>query len=664
MSAGLAVAGSIALLVSLAAPLPLIPLLQRLGAHDDANQRSSHSGRALRGLGLGVLIAVVAGTVVGVLLARGINEALVVVAVSGAVGVALLGLAEDLRGVGVIVRFASQLTIGLIVGLTLLAIADLPVWAVPVTAIWFTAYVNFVNFMDGVDGISGGHAVVTGVVLAAAGSFWQEPWLSLIGLVIGASFGGFLPWNLLRRGTFLGDTGSYLLGGALAAAVVAGMLRGVPAVVLFAPLSIYLADTVVTLLRRMSNAEPWFAAHRSHTYQRLAAGGLSHRASATIVTVASALSGGVGLAAGVLGASSHAAAWLVIGAISIVYIATPRVLGRSLPVAERLAPPESSLPHRARIPATGRAVVVGSTGFVGSHVARRLGDDGWSAVAVTAPRLSLSPGAGADDVRRAVNEHEFVVAGLVEAFRGADVVINAAGLADPDSPGGDVLFGANALLPAVIAAAAARAEASRFVHVSSAAVQGRRPVLDESAETEAFSPYSRSKALGEQALLRAVEDSEASAPEIVIVRATSVQGPGRPTTDRLRRIASSSLASVASPGDQPTVVSSIDGLSTFVSLVSRFSSDVPTIVLQPWEGLTTADVLRIAGGRDPRRIPSALGRAAIAIGYVMGSFITKVRVSTYQREIVLFGQAQDAAWAASVGVSGANDVSDVLRGAK
>lgn len=106
------------------------------------------------------------------------------------------------------------------------------------------------------------------------------------------------------------------------------------------------------------------------------------------------------------------------------------------------------------------------------------------------------------------------------------------------------------------------------------------------------------------------------------------------------------------------------GLSTFVSLVSRFSSDVPTIVLQPWEGLTTADALRIAGGRDPRRIPSALGRAVIAIGYVMGSFITKVRVSTYQREIVLFGQTQDAAWAASVGVSGANDVSDVLRGAK
>jgi len=428
----------------------------------------------------------------------------------------------------------------------------MPAWAVPLVALWFTAYVNFTNFMDGVDGISSSHGIVVGAAFTIAGALWLEPWLSLVGVAIAASFGGFLPWNLRRRGTFLGDTGSYLLGGSIAAATAVATLRDVPAVVVIAPLAIYLTDTVVTVIRRMAAAEPWLAAHRSHVYQRLTQRGLSHIAASTVVSVATALCAAVGLVAGTLGPAWHGAAWVTMAVVATAYLVAPQLLGMPPVEKPKLAPPPSPLPAGALIAERGRAVVVGGSGFVGSHVVRRLEDDGWEAIPLAAPRLSLSPGANADEVLAAVNAHESTVAQLAEFFTGADVIVNAAGDAAPDSAASASLAGANALLPAVLAAAAARSHAYRFVHVSSAAVQGRRAVLDESAETEAFSPYSRSKALGEKALLRVVEEAGEGSPEIVMVRATSVQGADRPTTVRLRGVASSRLATVASPGDRPS----------------------------------------------------------------------------------------------------------------
>ena len=147
--------------------------------------------------------------------------------------------------------------------------------------------------------------------------------------------------------------------------------------------------------------------------------------------------------------------------------------------------------------------------------------------------------------------------------------MNAAGLVSPDSAADDALFGANVLLPLVILRAAERAQAARVIHLSSAAVQGRRGVLDESAATSPFSPYSRSKALGEAALLSYVAKvAGVQSPEVVIVRATSVQGVGRATTRQLRRLARSPMASVARPGDRPTVVSSLQGLVEFVKGLS------------------------------------------------------------------------------------------------
>lgn len=286
--------------------------------------------------------------------------------------------------------------------------------------------------------------------------------------------------------------------------------------------------------------------------------------------------------------------------------------------------------------------VIGASGFIGGAVVTELKALGMDVAELSAPRLSLDPAtADGAEVALLAERHPAVVA-LASQLKGIEVVINAAGLATPDAPANDELYGANALLPAVVAWAAIQAGVPRVLHLSSAAVQGRRAILDETAEVEPFSPYSRAKALGELGILVIAEERREVEPatDLVVVRATSVQGSGRHTTDSLRRIARSPLASVAYPGDQPTVVSSVGGLARFVGDLGRCTEASTTIRMQPWEGLSVADVLRLAGGREPRRLPRWLCGSLLAVGRSLGAIMPEVAGLVRRIELMWLGQKQ------------------------
>lgn len=303
-------------------------------------------------------------------------------------------------------------------------------------------------------------------------------------------------------------------------------------------------------------------------------------------------------------------------------------------------------------------VVLGGSGFVGSAVLRALQSAGIEAEPVRAPRLTTQADTPAAVLEAAERTD---LTGLRAAFRGHDVVVNAAGLAAPSATGGVALSGGNALLPAVVLRAAAAEGASRVIHLSSAAVQGRAATLDESDVVRPFSPYSRSKALGEQAISLAADREPGVS--VVTIRATSVQGPGRPTTAALARLARSPLASVASPGDARSPVTSVDALADLVVAVGRYDGPLPARILQPWEGLTVRSVLEAAGGR-PRVLPAGLCRLAVRTGFVV-SAVTGGRLDGHVRrvELMWFGQDQVPGWAAEHGLTPAARVQSVLAAA-
>lgn len=652
---------SVVLLMSLALPYVLRPLLVRLGVVDIPNERSSHQSPTLRGVGLAPLLAVTVGFVIVMLWPSEsagratVGVILAVTAVSG-----LLGLVEDVRGIPVALRAAAQLLVGAAGSVAVILLSSDSWWLLPVFAIAIAAYINVANFMDGVDGISGLHGVIVGATYAVLGVLAELPWLTMAGLILAMALAGFLPWNVFGKRVFLGDVGSYFLGGCIAIVAVTAIAQGVPVLAAVSPLTIYLADTGVTLIRRMLRGERWYEAHRTHVYQRLTDRGLSHLSVSLVVAGASLMTSALGLLALVGPPSLALASGAAIVIIAGLYVALPRLLKGEAPSSDVVAIPDSDLPVPAREFKAKSWAVLGASGFIGSAVVAALRARDLDVLEVRAPRLEYRPSASSDHTGEALAQHEAEIEALAKVFSGADVVVNAAGRASPDSPASASLYGANSLLPVLVATAAKRAKVSRLVHMSSAAVQGRRSILDESRSTSAFSPYSRSKALGEAGLLSWIEAENHDAPELVIVRATSVQGPGRATTQQLRRLAKSRVSSVASPGDRPTVVSSLRGLVDFIVEVGARKESIPTIVLQPWEGLTTAAILEVAGGRPPRKLPAVLCHSLIFAAYAIGVVAPPLRGLARRVEMTWFGQGQDAGWARSAGLEGYSHVAEVF----
>ena len=185
-------------------------------------------------------------------------------------------------------------------------------------------------------------------------------------------------------------------------------------------------------------------------------------------------------------------------------------------------------------------VVVGASGFIGSHVLAAFRERGINAVGQSAPRITTRE-RSAKGVAASVEGD--MLESWCELLGSVSHVMNAAGLAGATSGDADRLVGANAAVPALLARACERT-ATRLLHISSAAVQGRR-VLDQTPAHDPFSPYSLSKSLGERVLGEVGGDAR-------ILRPTSVHGPGRSVTQSLIRFARSPLATVAASGTAHT----------------------------------------------------------------------------------------------------------------
>lgn len=629
-----------AAVTGLLSPYFLLPLLRKWSVVDAPSARSSHDRVTVRGAGLTSLLAVGLGLGIAMINTSSTLEwQLLLTIVITAAAAAALGFAEDVTGIPVAARLVGQVLVGVGAALALTTITGASYWWVVLITPAIAGYINVANFMDGLNGLSSLYGLTAGVAFAIIGTVGGQEWLVVTGLIVAVVFASFLPWNLRPPGAFLGDVGSYLLGSIVATIAGGAALSGVPVVVVLGPLAVYLADTLATIVRRAFRGEPILKAHRSHTYQVLTTTGLGHLQVAAIVAVFTLITSSIGLLGFLDGVLPPLAALAGIAVVVTLYLALPSLrLRMKVSTGERLVSvPVETLPSRAN---ATRWVVVGGSGFIGSALVDHVSAS--TMVPVRAPRLLLPSDTDVGEVVNQARAEAASIEGLARSFVGADVVINAAGLATPDARKSPELYGANALLPVVIAAAAERAGVTRMVHLSSAAVQGRSKVLDESTKLRPFSAYSRSKALGESALASYVSDGlqrSQTGIELRIVRATSVQGIGRARTDSFSRIANSPLSSVAAPGDQPTVVSSLEGLVAFVERVAS-DADPRVIRLQPWEGGSVSSVLMDASNRTPTVLPRLLCHIVVASGYLLGIASPRVRGLTRRLELMWFGQQQ------------------------
>jgi Fuc2NAc and GlcNAc transferase len=145
--------------------------------------------------------------------------------------------------------------------------------------------INLYNFMDGIDGIAGVEAVCAsglgGLLLAWSGLGG----LAAAALALTGASAGFLMWNWPPAKIFMGDVGSGFLGFVFGVLVIASAKEQPwllwPWLIL---LSVFIVDTLVTLIRRLIAGVRWYEAHCSHAFQHAARRWASH--SKVTITVA------------------------------------------------------------------------------------------------------------------------------------------------------------------------------------------------------------------------------------------------------------------------------------------------------------------------------------------------------------------------------------------
>lgn len=242
---------------------------------DEPNHRSLHTAPIPRSGGLGIMAGVLVAWVI--LWAYGSNS--IAPLMLGFV-LCAFSLIDDVRGLPVALRFATQLLVATILLLMLDVQAVLPgglLGLVPlVLAVgWMT---NLYNFMDGSNGLAGGMAFFGFGFLGLAALLAGDPAFALVSISVALAAGGFLLFNFHPARIFMGDGGSVPLGFLAAAIGVMGWQQKLwPAllpVIVFAP---FVVDATVTLIRRGLRREKVWQAHREHYYQRLIRMGWSHR---------------------------------------------------------------------------------------------------------------------------------------------------------------------------------------------------------------------------------------------------------------------------------------------------------------------------------------------------------------------------------------------------
>ena len=290
--------------VSLGLAALLTPFVGRLGRQlnvvDYPGGRRRHKGAVPRLGGIAVLMAFtaaigLAGWRGGLTAGYGPDDMLRLRGLLiGGFAASLFGLLDDWFDLPPGPQFAFQFALALIALATLLwlerftvpflgivRLGDYPWGAVvyvPLTILWVMGMINTVNWLDGLDGLAAGVGVILCVVLATHMRYLADqpqPSVALLPLALAGALIGFLPYNMAPAQVFLGSTGAFFLGYALAAL---GLIAGGRTATVLMVMGLPIVDVAWQIFDRVRRNRSPVEADRGHLHYRLLDLGLSKRA--------------------------------------------------------------------------------------------------------------------------------------------------------------------------------------------------------------------------------------------------------------------------------------------------------------------------------------------------------------------------------------------------
>lgn len=242
-------------------------------------------------------IAVYAGMLVSISLSR-VDMSVVLVMLTAATGILIMGLIDDIRGLSAQIRLVGQFAAAFLVIFSGLRIDVFPdVWwgfilETIITFIWIIGVTNAFNYLDGLDGLAAGSAIINlcgfGIILGMTG---QEA-LASFSFMLAAACLGFLPYNFRKDKIFLGDAGSTFLGFTLACVSLAGnwaadniVKVSIPVLILGVPIFDMTFTTIMRIREgKVRNFTEWLAyGGKDHFHHYLVDVGFSTKGSVALI---------------------------------------------------------------------------------------------------------------------------------------------------------------------------------------------------------------------------------------------------------------------------------------------------------------------------------------------------------------------------------------------
>ena len=221
------------------------------------------------------------------------------------------GLLDDVYRLGPLAKIGAQLAAAALVlasGVHVQVVSN-DVLAAALGALWLVGMTNAFNLLDNMDGLAASLAAIACIFLGVdAAAEHVDPVVAAVAFSVCFATLGFLPYNLRlqrRAAVFMGDSGSQVLGFAVAALGLAASwtAAGASVATLLLPvlvLAVPILDTTLVTVVRLLEGRPVTQGGRDHTSHRLVYEGLSDKRAVVMLAIVSTALGTTALAYRVL----------------------------------------------------------------------------------------------------------------------------------------------------------------------------------------------------------------------------------------------------------------------------------------------------------------------------------------------------------------------------
>ncbi|MCL5032931.1 MAG: undecaprenyl/decaprenyl-phosphate alpha-N-acetylglucosaminyl 1-phosphate transferase [Thermotogae bacterium] len=271
--------GLIAFIVTMVVTPFAIRFAKKHGLVDVPDKRKIHKIPTPRIGGIGIFAGVLIGISATAFFTKDTWQLWALIPISL---IAVMGFVDDVKGLSFKIKFLVQIVASILavilVGANLSHFNNpfgggisLGVFGPILAVLWMVGVTNAINLTDGLDGLASGVSAISAFTIAVTSSRVNVA-ATLVAISVFASSMAFLRYNFHPAKTFMGDTGSQLLGFTLALIAIKGASISASTLSLAVPLlalGVPILDTVYAFGRRILGGHNPFLPDKMHIHHQL-----------------------------------------------------------------------------------------------------------------------------------------------------------------------------------------------------------------------------------------------------------------------------------------------------------------------------------------------------------------------------------------------------------